>query len=224
MDDMLDSPVVSTDSVVFQLQNSKLAVLLIKRAKSPSKGEWALPGGYNSAGEVTQDAMVRVLRLKAGLDIKMLPLVDQLYTFDTDAVGNNGNAVVVTYMGLGRDIVLKASDTLQSPTFFAVENVPRLPFNHNEIIEYAHKRLAAKLTYTNSVFALLPKFFTLTQLQNAYETILDHKYDKRNFRKKFLSLKMVEPTDKYLHEGAHRPALLYRFRHQKLQTLSRSFD
>ena len=80
----------------------------------------------------------------------------------------------------------------------------------DKIVRYAHERLSSKVTYTNAVFALLPQFFTLTQLQLAYEAILGRKLDKRNFRKKFLSLELVEPSDKYHQEGAHRPALLYR--------------
>jgi 8-oxo-dGTP diphosphatase len=70
----------------------------------------------------------------------------------------------------------------------------------------------------------LPQYFTLTQLQTAYESILGTALDKRNFRKKFLSLNLIEPTEKYQRDGAYRPAQLYTFKKQELQVLSRSFE
>jgi 8-oxo-dGTP diphosphatase len=92
------------------------------------------------------------------------------------------------------------------------------------IVHYAHTRLRSKITYTNAVFGLLPELFTLTQLQNAYEQIMGRELDKRNFRKKFLSLDLIHATNEYHKEGAHRPARLYRFNQQELEELSRSFD
>jgi 8-oxo-dGTP diphosphatase len=224
MNDTYEPPILTVDSVIFQLIDNELTVLLIQRAAEPFKGQWALPGGYNAAGETTQDAMKRVLKAKVGLDTKDLSLIEQLYTFDTVARDPRGHAVSVTYMGLGKDINLIKSKTTQAPRFFALSSLPSLAYDHEDIIKYAHERLISKLSYTNAVFALLPKVFTLTQLQTAYEAILERPLDKRNFRKKFLSLEMVKSTGKYNQEGAHRPALLYSFVQQSLQTLSRSFD
>ncbi len=217
-------PILTVDSVIFQLINNELSVLLIQRAAEPFKGEWALPGGYNSAGETTHDAMARILQAKAGLKIKDLSLVEQLYTFDTVARDPRGHAVSVTYMGLGKNLKLDISETAHNPQFFPVSKLPKLAYDHADIVRYAHNRLCSKITYTNAVYALLPRFFTLSQLQYAYEAILGRILDKRNFRKKFLSLKLVEPTNKYYQEGAHRPALLYCFSQQKLHVLSHSFD
>ncbi len=224
MEYVYEAPILTVDSVIFQLINNELAVLLIERAAEPFKGEWALPGGYNAAGETTRDAMSRILQTKTGLKVKDLPLVEQLYTFDTVARDPRGHAVSVTYMGLGKDLKLRATKSAQNPKFFPINKLPKLAYDHADIIKYAHERLNSKVTYTNAVFALLPTLFTLTQLQIAYEAILGRSLDKRNFRKKFLSLKLVEPSDKYHQDGVHRPALLYRFRQQKLQTLSRSFE
>ncbi len=224
MNDTYEPPILTVDSVIFQLVGNELSVLLIKRAAEPFKGQWALPGGYNASGETTRDAMSRILKAKTGLKAKDLPLVEQLYTFDTIARDPRGHAVSVTYMGLGKDLKLWSAKTAQNPKFFPISKLPRLAYDHADIIHYAHERLSSKVTYTNAVFALLPQFFTLTHLQSAYEAILGRKLDKRNFRKKFLSLEMVESSDKYHQDGAHRPALLYHFRQQKLHVLSRSFD
>ena len=224
MSDSYQPPIVTIDSVVFQLVNNQLSVLLIQRAAEPFKGKWALPGGYTAAGETTADAMRRILHAKAGVSTKELPFIEQLYTFDTVAGDPRGHAVSVSYLALGRDIKLHLTKSTQHPQFFPINGLPEIAYNHDEIIAYAHQRLSGKITYTNAVFALLPELFTLTQLQMSYEAILGRELDKRNFRKKFLSLELIEPTTQHHQEGAHRPALLYTFAQQQLQTLSRSFD
>lgn len=217
-------PIVTVDGVLFQIQNGELSVLLIKRTNEPFKGIWALPGGYNAEGETTRQALKRVLHDKANVALDKLPLVEQLYTFDTVARDPRGHAVSVTYMALSRDTKPDSKDDAQEPTFFPLSALPELAYDHRDIISYAHKRLSSKVTYTNAVFALLPKIFTLTQLQIAYESIFGRRLDKRNFRKKFLSLGLVHPTDDYLREGAHRPARLYTFNKHSLEVLARSFD
>jgi 8-oxo-dGTP diphosphatase len=217
-------PTLTVDSVIFQLSDNQLHVLLIERTQEPFKGKWALPGGYNAAGETTQTAMERILKTKAGIDVKTLGLIEQLYTFDTVARDPRGHAVSVTYMGLGKDLEPTISKTTQNPEFFLVKELPKLAYDHENIIRYAHDRLNSKITYTNAVFALLPKHFTLTQLQTAYEAIFGRQLDKRNFRKKFLAFDIIESINEYHQQGAHRPALLYKFKQQSLQSLQRSFD
>ncbi len=217
-------PSVSVDTVAFQLIENELYVLLIKRAQQPFKGMWALPGGYNPVGETTHEAMARVLQAKAGIKVSQLSYVEQLYTFDTVARDPRGHAISITYMGLGKNLVPKASKTTENPQFFPVSELPALAYDHAEIIKYAHERLISKLSYTNAVCSLLPKMFTLSQLQLAYEAVLGRQLDKRNFRKKFLSLSLIQPTTEFHMEGAHRPAKLYRFNAPKIEYLSRSFE
>lgn len=217
-------PTLTVDSVVLQLIDDTLSVLLIQRTNEPFKGAWALPGGYNPAGETTRQAMDRVLKTKGGIDTKDLKLVEQLYTFDTVARDPRGHAVSITYMGLGINLEPASSSSTQNPQFFNISDLPELAYDHKKIIEYAHERLQNKLTYTNAIFALLPTLFTLTQLQKAYEAVLCRQLDKRNFRKKFLSLDLIQPTDEYVREGAHRPAQLHKFNQDSLEVLSRSFD
>lgn len=216
-------PTLTVDAVVFQLTRGKLHVQLIERPNEPFKGVWALPGGYNAVGETTRDALERIVKEKAGIDLSRdLSYVEQLYTFDTVARDPRGHAVSVTYMGCGRDI--KPAGGNAHTADFAVDNLPKLAYDHAEIIKYAHERLKAKLTYTNAVYAFLPAKFTLSELQSAYEIILGRDLDKRNFRKKFLSLGLIHETDEMKREGAHRPARLFRFNSANLESLSRSFD
>ncbi len=217
------APTLTVDAVIFQITNGALEVLLIKRANDPFKGVWALPGGYNSAGETTTDALHRIVLQKAGVDTqKDLAYSEQLYTFDTVDRDPRGHAVSVTYMGCGRDITIR--DAGSHTAFLDVNNLPDLAYDHAAIINYAHERLQAKLTYTNAVSAFLEHKFTMTQLQSAYEIIFGREFDKRNFRKKFLSLDLIRETGDMWRDGAHRPAKLYEFKSKKLQSLERSFD
>lgn len=223
--DSYNPPPVTVDGIVFQLLDGKLQLLLIRRAREPFKDEWALPGGYVSSHETTTAALERVLAAKAGMRRKDAGLIDQLYTFDMPAVQDpRGHAVSIAYMVLCRDFTPAEHATTETPTFFPVDALPALAYDHADIVRYAHERLRSKILYTNTVHTLIPPHFTLTQLQQAYEAIIGRALDKRNFRKKFLSLGLAEATDEYTAEGAHRPARLYRFTRDELQVLSRSFD
>ena len=216
-------PTLTVDAVIFQLVDNILHVCLVKRAHEPFAGQWALPGGYSPEGETTIQALERVVEYKSGINvIKDLSYIEQLYTFDTVARDPRGHAVSVTYMGAGRDLVPTSDDG--SAAFFPVDSLPEIAYDHNDIIQYAHQRLISKLTYTNAVYAFLPPRFSLAELQTAYEAIFGHELDKRNFRKKFLSLGLTEETEEMRREGAHRPARLHRFTSDTLAVLSRSFD
>ena len=216
-------PTLTVDAVIFQIINGQLNVCLIQRANAPFKGDWALPGGYSPQGETTIQALERIVQTKAGLNINHdLSYIEQLYTFDTVARDPRGHAVSVTYMGCGRE--LPSNDAQSVVSFFPVDALPPIAYDHKTIIEYARQRLISKLTYTNAVYAFLPQHFTLTELQSAYEAVFGYELDKRNFRKKFASLGLTEETDQMRREGAHRPARLHRFTSDTLQTLSRSFD
>jgi len=216
------APTLVVDAVIFQLVEGKLSVLLMQRPNEPFKGAWALPGGYNPQGETTSVALERIVEQKTGISIiKDLSYIEQLYTFDTVARDPRGHAVSVTYMGCGRDLIASSE---AAADFYPVDNLPELAYDHAAIIDYAHQRLIAKLSYTNAVYAFLPPRFSLAELQSAYEAVFGYELDKRNFRKKFLSLGLTTETEEMRREGAHRPARLHKFNSQTLEVLSRSFD
>jgi 8-oxo-dGTP diphosphatase len=216
------APTLTVDAVIFQLIDNALSVLLIRRPSDPFKGVWALPGGYNPQGETTIDALTRIIKEKTGVVIDSdLRYIEQLYTFDTVARDPRGHAVSVTYTGYGREITPAADEAVD---FFPITQLPDLAYDHADIIRYAHERLISKLSYTNAVYAFLPRTFTMAELQSAYEAIFGHELDKRNFRKKFLSLELIHETTEMKRTGAHRPARLYEFNSQTLESLPRSFD
>jgi len=214
-------PAVTVDAVVFTIQDGELKVLLVERASEPFQGYRALPGGFLVKNEPSQKAISRILKEKAG--IKGV-YTEQLYTFDTIDRDPRGHTLTVSYFALVSVSMLKIKgEERERPQLFSVKKLPKLAFDHKEIIEYALGRLRAKLEYTNAVYSLLPREFTMSQLQKTYEIVLDKKLDKRNFIKKFLSLGIVKEVPKKLSGPRRRPAQLYRFITQKPIELKKFF-
>ena len=216
---MYRPPILTVDGLIFRYNDGKLELLLIKRKAKPFAGTYALPGGYGSQGQTTQQAMDTILARKAGLNLKQLEYLEQLYTFDMIGRDPRGHAVSVTYFGILKNAKPKVSSTTESPQFFDIQSLPALAFDHKTIINYAITRLQAKLSYTNIAVAFMPTHFSLPQLQSLYESILDRKLDKRNFRKQIKAQDLVKETDELLREGRHRPARLYQFTNKRIDTL-----
>jgi len=218
-----EPPTLAVDGVFFQIKDNIFEVLLIKRSAEPFKNCWALPGGYNPKGETTREALQRVIHLKSGLDVAQdLSYIEQVCAIDTVARDPRGHAVSIVYMGCGRK--LSHGEGCEESQFYPLDHLPTLAYDHDEIINLAKSRLINKLGHTNIVFSLMPKKFTQTQLQTAYESILGRALDKRNFRKKFLSLDFIKETGDTWREGAHRPAKLYTFKSNTLVDADNGFD
>ena len=147
----------------------------------------------------------RVLRESTGRREEYL---EQLYTLS--GAGDRGWEIVVAYLGL----VATVSGTLPAlgGSWHDVRALPSLESPDRMVIDYAVQRLRAKIGYTTIAFHLLPPTFTLSELQGAYESILDQSLDKRNFRRRVLAADFLTPTAEKRRVGSHRPALLYRFR------------
>jgi len=202
---------VAVAVVIFTVRREGLCVLLISRAAEPYAGRWALPGGLLLPGETLDAAAARKLVRETGVADVYL---EQLYTFDVaDADPQDGGArATVAYFALvDEGQVTLEERTAWRPAWFVIAELPELAFANNAIVAYALQRLQAKLGYSNVAWALVPERFTLTQLQRVYEAILGCRLDKRNFRKRVLSLGFVEETAQFSRSGAHRPARLYRF-------------
>jgi 8-oxo-dGTP diphosphatase len=138
--------------------------------------------------------------------------LEQLYTFsDLDDVTPGGSVAVAYFALVDHERARLAARTEWRPGWFAVERPPDLAFHNEAVLRYALERLRNKLEYTNVAYSLLPEKFSLSQLQRVYESILGRTLDKRNFRKRMLSLGIIEATGERQAEGAGRPAQLYRF-------------
>lgn len=209
-------PAVTVDCVVFglDLEEESLRVLLIRRALPPFEGAWALPGGFVRIDESLDEAARRELREETGVERVFL---EQLYTFGAVDRDPRERVVSVAYyalVNLGDHSVQAATDAREAG-WFAVDDVPRLAFDHETILEVALARLRGKVRYQPIGFELLPPKFTLTQLQRLYEIVLQRDLDKRNFRKKILALDVLVELDEVEQGVSHRAARLYRFDSRK---------
>ena len=201
---------VTIDIVVFTVHEQRLKVLLIRRGIAPFEGAYALPGGFVLASETLEAAAFRELREETGtVDVYL----EQLYTFGDPGRDPRGRVVTVAYYALvptNRSPLLAGTDAA-SAGWFAVAELPPLAFDHGRIVQYAVDRLRGKLEYSNVGFQLLPEKFTLGALQLLHEAILGKPLDKRNFRRKILSLGVLKPLKEKLATG-RRPAELFAFR------------
>lgn len=210
--------VIATDVVIFTMKGGQLQVLLIKMKKQPFTEHWAAPGGLVSPVESVNHAASRVLAEKTGVSNVYL---EQLYTFGEVDRDPFGRVVSVAYFALiqSPQVHLKTTSEYGDVAWFPVKKLPKLAYDHTKIIRTAVQRLKAKLEYTNIVYSLLPKEFTLTELQQVYQIILDESLDKRNFRKKVLSLGLLKKLQKKRQGTASRPAELYSFVSTKPQEI-----
>lgn len=203
-------PALTVDCVVFGLDDDDLKVLLIRRGVAPFKGSWALPGGFVHIDETLEDAARRELEEETGLRNVFL---EQLYTFGAPGRDPRERVVSVAYYALVnlRDHKVQAATDAGQAAWFSLDDLPKLAFDHDRILDTAQQRLRGKVRYVPIGFELLPRMFTLTQMQRMYEKILDRALDKRNFRKKVLGMGVLDETDQVQQDVAHRAARLYRF-------------
>jgi 8-oxo-dGTP diphosphatase len=203
-------PVVAVLLVIFTVADGDLRVLLTRRGIEPFRGWWAIPGGRLLARDESLDAAAaRKLVDETGVRDVFL---EQLYTFgELDRTTADG-AVAIAYFALVDHRRVQLESRREWPTrWFSMGDLPELAFDNRRVLDYALQRLRYKLEYTNVAYSLLPEEFTMSQLQTVYETIHGRRLDKRNFRKRMLSLGIITPTGKKHVEGAHRPAELFAF-------------
>ncbi len=211
---------LTVDCVVFGFDESELKVLLIQRGLEPFKGKWALPGGFVRVDETLDAAARRELEEEAGLKEVFL---EQLYTFGEVARDPRERVVSVAYYALVKLAAhaTRATTDAADARWFPISEVPKLAFDHADILAAALARLKGKVRYQPIGFELLPPKFTLSQLQHLYEAVLATKLDKRNFRKKVLSFGLLLPLKETQMAGRHRPAQLFRFDADKYEKLNK---
>jgi 8-oxo-dGTP diphosphatase len=205
----MPSPLVAVDVVIFTIDAGELQALLVEARSGPFAGRWVFPGGLVPVGEAPDATATRELTAQTGIRDLYL---EQLRTFGEPARDPHAHVVSVAYFALVPD---KGEAQTENPKYarigwFPVRALPSLAYDHNAITAHALSRLQAKLEYTNIVYSLLPREFTLGQLQEIYEIILGRRLDRRNFRKKVLALGLLRPLRRQ-RRGSHRPAQLYAF-------------
>lgn len=203
-------PALATDCVMFGFDGGELKLLLLEREKEPFKNKWALPGGFVHMAETTETCAKRILQEKAGLKNVF---IEQLYTFSDPDRDPRDWVVTVAYFALvdkHQYELVAGRDTVKAE-WFSISQLPRLAFDHNKIVKLALQRLKGKVNYQPIGFELLNDKFTLTQLQQLYEAILEIEIDKRNFRKKILGMNLLEALEEKEKNVARKAARYYRF-------------
>lgn len=208
-----DIPLTSVDMTIFTIENNILKVLLVKRAQFPAKGEWALPGGFINlkADQTLNDTVSRKLKEKTGVNISHL---EQVATYGSANRDPRGWSVTIAYMALisSKNITLTTDESSQEVIWLPIEEIQKdhqLVFDHNTILEDCYQRLKSKVQYTSLPINLLPKSFTISELQKTFELILGYTIEKKSFRRRLLAANIIEETGK-MRVGSNRPAKLYR--------------
>ena len=200
---------LSVDCIVFGFDEGKLKILIGKRKMDPGRGEWSLYGGFVDADESVDDAASRTLFELTGLK--------RIYMRQIGAFGNVDRDPGERVVSIAYYALINVNDydeklrTSHGAEWMDINEIPQLYSDHNEMVRKARKLMRQKLSHEPVGFRLLPKLFTLTQLQKLYEAVNGEELDKRNFRKRVKDMDFIEKTDLIDKKGSKRGAYLYRF-------------
>lgn len=196
---------------LFTIDNGKVKILLVKRKNQPFNGMWALVGGALYNNETLEDGIKREIYEKTGLldiDIYFSNIDDEVERSPLKRM------IAINYIGVidKNKAFLKNTENTTDARWFLLDEVGKLAYNHNNILCVTRENLK-KLVISSSVLkSLFPNGFTMPELQMVYEEILGKKFDRRNFRKKILSLGLIKETDIYVNFNGKKPAKKYVFK------------
>ena len=212
-------PAVTTDCVIFGFDAGELKVLLIERGIEPYKDKWALPGGFIDMDEDAEACARRKLKDETALENIF---IEQLFTFSRVDRDPRCRVISIAYYALVKlsDYYAHAGVDTNKVRWFPLSEVPVLAFDHAEIVKTALERLKGKISYRPIGFELLPERFTLPELHQLYEIVLQTKLDRRNFRKKMLSFGLLIDENELVSGAPNRAPKLYRFDKKKYSELS----
>ncbi|NML41879.1 NUDIX hydrolase [Chitinophaga sp. G-6-1-13] len=204
------NPSLAVDLVIFGYHDNTLSVLLLNRKEEPFKDCWTLPGGFLQMEETFLGTCYRILKTKTGMDDVFL---EQLYSFDNPGRDPRGRVIAVGYYALinpARFNII-AGSMANDVKWFDVHKMPKLGFDHRDIFQLALQRLKSKILYDPVGFELLDELFTITELHELYECILETTIDRRNFRRKILDAEYVINTGTKREGLQNRHPELYKF-------------
>ena len=197
---------------LFTVDKGEVKVLLIKRKNEPFKDKWALVGGALYNNEDLESGLRREVYEKSGIKDINFYLVDVHGKVDRSPVMR---MVAVSYMGV-IDInsvnILKETQNTSDAEWMTIESIKDLAYDHDEIIESSYKMLKSMIVKSNILASLFPHGFTMPEIQKTYEAILETEFDRRNFRRKILSLNLIEDTEEEVKFIGNKPAKLYKFK------------
>lgn len=203
---------------IFTIEKGTLKVLLQRKKTEPYKGYWRLPENILNNAITIEQNIDEILDETIGTSNIYK---EQVYTFSNIDRYPSERIVATTYVALtdNKTIEIKKEDAqIEDTDWFDINALPKIAFDHKEIMDKAREELKSKLTNTTILKKLFPSDFTLPELQNTFESIMNIKLDRRNFRKKFITLGIIEETGYNNIGGSGRPAKLYRFKENIKET------
>ena len=209
-------PAVTTDCVIFGYDGKELKVLLIERGIEPFKGCWAFPGGFLNMDEDALAGARRELKEETGLEDAF---IEQFHTFSEPGRDPRGRVITIAHYALVKIQEVEGGDDAAQARWFPIGEVPPQAFDHDRILRMAMSRLKEKIHFEPVGFELLPDVFTMPQLQNLYEAILEVHFDRRNFASKMLKLGILEDTGDRPAGASSRIPVSYRFNKEKYNEL-----
>ncbi len=209
---------ISVDCVIFGFDENELKVLLIKSDMKKFEGRWSLLGDLVNKHEDLDQAAYRVLKERTGLDDVYL---EQVRAFGEESRHPAARVVTIAYCSLINIQHHKLKILDNELHWHRLTTLSEMAFDHKKILEVCHEWLQKRIQEHPLGFSLLPQKFSLRELQNLYEAILDVKLDRRNFRKKFFSMGLLEDTNELETDVPHRPGKLYRFNYEKYKKKER---
>ena len=209
-------PSVTADCVIFGFDGVSIKVLLIQRGIEPFNGKWAFPGGFMKIDETAGECARRELEEETGLKNTA---VEQFHTFSDVNRDPRERVITIAHYALVRLSEVKGGDDAASARWFAMDEVPSLAFDHDRILRMTVNRLKERICFEPIGFELLPEVFTMTELQNLYEAILEVKFDRRNFYNKMLKLGILTEAQPRPANASRRTPTKYRFNGEKYAEL-----
>lgn len=202
-------------SAIFTVDKGITKVLLIKRNNEPFKGMWALVGGALYNNETLDQGIKREIEEKIGINIKNIEMFDIFSKIDRSPVMR---MIAVGYIGIvdsSKVEVVKKTIKTSDADWVPIDKIGKLAYDHNEIISKAIEVLKQKIVNTDILKSLYPEGFTLPEIQKTYEAILNKELDRRNFRKKMLSLDLIYDTGLSKKFEGTKPAKIYKFKENR---------
>jgi 8-oxo-dGTP diphosphatase len=205
--------IIETSATIFTVDKGEIKVLLLRKKTEPYRGYWILPGNFLKNDEELENNIKTAIYDKVGY--KNLSVEQhQAYNIPDRVSGNrviNNNFIALVD---SKTAEIKKEVRESETEWFNINAIPKMAFDHSDIVEDAIKSLRKKIVNSNVLKSLFPSDFTLPEIQGAYEQILGKELDRRNFRKKFIALGLIEDTGYKNENYTGRPAKLYRFKEE----------
>ncbi len=209
---------VAVDCIIFGFEDEQLKLLLFKRKIEPFKNEWSLIGSFIKASESIDTAANRVLKMSTGLTGVFMELAGNYGDINRDS----GDRVIslAHYALLRINEQEKCLTETHQAQWFNIDSIPNLILDHNQMVNDALKKLRRKVRFQPLGFELLPKKFTIPQLKKLYDAIYQKDLDRRNFRKRILSMNILKKLDEKDKSTSKKGAYLYEFDKAKYEALT----